>query len=1051
MAAFQEDTVENVKFQGVLPPPPPSSTGAFEEKCSAILQRLEHDLRNEPSEHKLPQGETSAQGLPERGPSQRTSISAKCGASHISSTHSRSSSASSILMKQKAKVEGARAKLESTALEVQMKKEKMELKARLSMLAAKRDAEEAGKDVQYISKVEETTTKECLNFNDPNSGQPTNFTETNHGQHINFTETNHGQHIDITETNNGQHKYFAETEQISKLPARINVSSQPIGTQGIIDSGNNPTQMIDLCAQFAKFMVKKDLLLSRLTAFNDSPELFASWKATFQNIASEMEVSATEEIDLLIKWLGPESSRQAQALRAAKAGDPRSCLKTIWDRLNERFGSHEMVRAAIDKRLVNFQRIGKDLHKLYDLADLVTEINALKDDPRYSTLLAYYDSPSGVKPIVNKLPISLKEKWTTEATRYKKKWEVLYPPFSYFAMFIRDLAVVRNDPSFTYDNSTTDTKKDEGTSGNARTKTARPNITVRKTETKETSASQTLCPIHNTKHSLNQCRPFRIQPIGERKDLLFKKGLCFRCCGMEKHLARDCTASVRCELCNVTDHPTALHVSSQDDSTTTTKQPPRKKAWVSKSHGGESSGKETTPTDIKTSCTQICGNPVATSKSCGKIVMAKLYPKGKHQQALTVYVIIDDQSNRTLGRSCIFDHFEEDSPALEYSMSSCAGTRIDIGRRLSNYTIESMDGSFKTRLPEVIECNGIPDVREEIPTPEVTKHYKHLNNLTNLIQPVKDEVMISLLIGRDLPEVHHIMDQRTGKAGSPFAQKLRLGLVVVGETCLGAIHKTENVNVNKLNTLANGRPTCLHPCHNKMEVNDESPIFFKSPDENKPGLSVRDRKFLQIMETEFMKNEEGSWTAPLPFIEPRERLPNNREAALKRARSLEISMKRNSKKKEDMFTFMGGIIEKGHAEVAPSTPEEQEKWYLPLFGIYHPRKPNKIRGVFDSSAKFKGVSLNDSLLTGPNMTNNLVEVLLRFRKGSVAVAADVEHMFYCFVVRPEHREFLRFFWYKDNDFEKQLMEYRMTRHVFRKWIVTSHSHLRTSESNRRGR
>lgn len=85
--------------------------------------------------------------------------------------------------------------------------------------------------------------------------------------------------------------------------------------------------------------------------------------------------------------------------------------------------------------------------------------------------------------------------------------------------------------------------------------------------------------------------------------------------------------------------------------------------------------------------------------------------------------------------------------------------------------------------------------------------------------------------------------------------------------------------------------------------------------------------------------------------------------------------------------------------------------------------------VFDSSAKYQGVSLNDVLLTGPNLNNGLVGVLIRFREELVAVTADIQQMFHSFLVREDHSNFLRFLWFRD-DSEKDIIEYRMTVHVF---------------------
>jgi hypothetical protein len=59
----------------------------------------------------------------------------------------------------------------------------------------------------------------------------------------------------------------------------------------------------------------------------------------------------------------------------------------------------------------------------------------------------------------------------------------------------------------------------------------------------------------------------------------------------------------------------------------------------------------------------------------------------------------------------------------------------------------------------------------------------------------------------------------------------------------------------------------------------------------------------------------------------------------------------------------------------------------------NPQKPEKSRIVFECAANFEGVSLNKQLLQGPDMTNKLVGVLLRFREDPIAYLADIEAMF----------------------------------------------------------
>jgi len=98
--------------------------------------------------------------------------------------------------------------------------------------------------------------------------------------------------------------------------------------------------------------------------------------------------------------------------------------------------------------------------------------------------------------------------------------------------------------------------------------------------------------------------------------------------------------------------------------------------------------------------------------------------------------------------------------------------------------------------------------------------------------------------------------------------------------------------------------------------------------------------------------------------------------------------------------------------------------------FYHPKKPDKLRVVFDCSARYQGTSLNDYLLSGPDLTNNLFGVLCRFRQHPVAVMCDTEKMFHQCHVSHEDRDFLRFVWWEDGDTSNEPQDYRMNVHLF---------------------
>ncbi|XP_071991443.1 uncharacterized protein [Engystomops pustulosus] len=361
-------------------------------------------------------------------------------------------------------------------------------------------------------------------------------------------------------------------------------------------------------------------------------------------------------------------------------------------------------------------------------------------------------------------------------------------------------------------------------------------------------------------------------------------------------------------------------------------------------------------------------------------------------------------------------------------------------------------------LPTILECNQIPDNRSEIPTPDVAAQHSHLKRLAHVIPKLDPEAQIVLLLGRDILRVHKARAQINGPHSAPYAQKLDLGWVIVGDVCLNGMHKPISINCMHTNILESGRPSIFQKCQNKFLIKeltystpltctsaglpcDNHPcehdqdhlgctVFHREKNDQQMALSFEDRLFLDIMKKEITKDESNNWIAPLPFKLQRQPFPNNRELAYRRFVSLKHNLEKKPEMRDQFFTFMEKIFENKHAEVAPTLKDSEECWYLPIFGVYHPKKPGQIRVVFDSSAKYNGVSLNDVLLSGPDLNNRLLGVLLRFRKDSVAFTADIQQMFYCFLVKKEHRIFLRFFWYKDNDPSKGITEYRMKVHVF---------------------
>ena len=91
--------------------------------------------------------------------------------------------------------------------------------------------------------------------------------------------------------------------------------------------------------------------------------------------------------------------------------------------------------------------------------------------------------------------------------------------------------------------------------------------------------------------------------------------------------------------------------------------------------------------------------------------------------------------------------------------------------------------------------------------------------------------------------------------------------------------------------------------------------------------------------------------------------------------------------------------------------------------------------VYDGAAVYKGMCLNNAVLGGINLLNNLVEVLTRFRLGKYACIADLSKCFFQVSIPGAQRDRFRIVWFKDNDVDSgEMQTYCFTRHV---WGINS--------------
>ncbi|CAH8505861.1 unnamed protein product [Schistosoma mattheei] len=492
------------------------------------------------------------------------------------------------------------------------------------------------------------------------------------------------------------------------------------------------------------------------------------------------------------------------------------------------------------------------------------------------------------------------------------------------------------------------------------------------------SKEKAKCSVCSLDHAIYKCPNFLALTVQERWSHAKVNGICFVCL-RQGHKVSECKLAKRCNVegCE-RKHHSLLHSESEKPGTS--------------------------------SC---CGY---TKSLISQVCLGMIPVRLKSRKAEIVgYALLDNGSDVTLIRSNCLRSLGLSEDEASVVVETVGGNRT-MKVTSAPFEVYSLDQSEHVTIEGALVVASIPGHK---PTKSAMNNLVKWPHLRDVPIGNLDSEEVLLLIGCDVPEAHWVLDQRLGGRKGPYAVKTLLGWTVFGPASYPEYRKRVVNHTSKIQALEN-------------EIRKLYDVEFSDVYSNDKSVSIEDKAAISIVEggTRF---ENGHFVVPIPWKGNPDMKGGNYEVANSRLRSL----KRRLLKDDILYIKYTKGIEsnfiKGYAEKVPEIqvqPSYRPRWYLPHHAVLNPKKPEKLRVVFDCAAKFAGVSLNDMIYQGPDTTAELVCILLRFRKEAVAISADVEEMFMQVKVPESDRGALRFLWWQEGDMAREPSEFQMTSHPF---------------------
>ncbi|XP_062716216.1 uncharacterized protein LOC134291880 [Aedes albopictus] len=695
-----------------------------------------------------------------------------------------------------------------------------------------------------------------------------------------------------------------------------------------------------------------------LPTFSGNPEEWPIWISNFRRSTSTCGFSEDENLIRLQRCLKGAALEAVRSRLLCPASVPH-VIRT----LEMRYGRPETLIRSMTERVRRLPSLRtNDLDGIIEFGLVVDNlVQHLKNAGQQ----AHLSNPSLLHDLVGKLPVDYKLKWSA----YKSmRYDVDLSTFGEFMSTLVELAYDVADDFPCGDKFPRHTQKIKERNF---VQTHMESVMSSRSELAN-SRSPSLrtpkkpCVVCNMEgHRVAECSRFKSMDINGRLNVVQQSGVCRSC--LNFHGRWPCKTAKECEVddCRLKHHPLLHSPYAAVD------------AAVSTSHLSES---------------------VASGGPLFRIIPVTLY--GKNCE-VKVYAFVDEGSKITLLEDAVADQLGLAGPteALNLQWTGNIKRREPNSRRIS--AVISGKGSPKQyQLSNARTVGGLLLPSQTVNYEEMCSRYPHLRGL-----PIQsyEKVSPKLLIGLDNLKLTVPLKIREGRWVEPIAAKCRIGWSIYGcattpaSTVVCGLHFGGWTDQEQeLNQLVRDYITL----DNTGVTHTSSHLESEEDQRSKMLLQTTTKRIGNAFETGLL------WKADDV------RFPNSYRMAYKRLCSLERRLNQDSMLYERVRQQVRDYELKQYAHKATqhelSTTGADQCWYLPLGIVLNPKKPNKLRMIWDAAAKVDGVSLNSALLKGPDYLTSLPAVIGKFRLYQFALTGDIREMFHRFFIRPQDRQFQRF-------------------------------------------